>query len=198
MNQPRKDTSAMPRLNNVPRHKPAAVIALVKVERPEYDNWIRSLKGIPRRDKSLYTEADLLAFFCIRYIIHKNKIPLSELKRLNVSNIFKICESDFDSLCAWKFTLYWPEDEDLQWIRFLRANEAPFDKDSEIDPDDLSEVLLSRIVNRYNRATDNRPKTPLDLKKVEELELMRISREMAGSDMGSHNQVTAPKKDAIN
>ena len=173
-------------LRNKAIRKPSDIQQYAKLSKNEYDNYIRALKmNIPQRDKNedsvyaVYTEGDLLAFICIRYVIVKKRLGLNLLSQIgpSISNLFEICQHDFEQLRGWKLTFYSPSLKKLEWMKFSRSGYITPGSE-ENDRDELFEVEFGKMIDLYEAAINNKPKTPTAYLKVEDLELSRLAKEL--------------------
>ena len=172
--------------NNKAIRKPSAIQQYAKLSKNEYDNCIRALKtSIPKRDKNedsvyaVYTEGDLLAFICIRYLIVKKRLGLSLLSQIgpSISNLFEICQHDFEQLRGWKLTFYSPSLKKLEWMKLSRSGYITSGTE-DIDSEDLFEVEFGKMVDLYDAAINNKPKIPEVHLKIEDIELSRLAKEL--------------------
>ena len=173
-------------LRNKAIRKPSDIQQYSKLSKNEYDNCVRVLnKSIPKRKKSkesgynIYTEGDLLAFICLRYLIFVKRLSLSLLSQIesSISELFEICQHDFEQLRSWKLIFHSPNLKSLKWMKLSRSSLVDPEIE-EIDPDELFVVELGKMVDKYERAVDNTPKTPEIHQKVEDIELSRLARKL--------------------
>lgn len=140
-------------------YKPSTIQQYSGLSKYEYYTCVRVLSSsIPKNENSVYatyTEGDLLAFICIRYLIAVKRLGFNLLVQVrpSISDLFEICQHDFEQLCGWKLTFYSPNPKSLEWMKFNRSGyNDPETK--HIDPEDLFVVELRKMVDLLKRSLD--------------------------------------------